>query len=106
ACDPSHYTWIQRAVDTWALLARGALQLPADSLPWVVLFDARCSWELAPRRALAEDAREVSTDAKLRYGGSPVVVHATVHRDSIRLPSGSKIPPRPAAFASLYRGDS
>jgi hypothetical protein len=97
---------MQRALDTWALVSRDALGLPADSLPWIVLFDARCTWHLAPRGSLGKVEQDITGDAALRFGGAPVMVRSLVHGDSVQLPSGRTVPPQPTAFASLYRGDS
>jgi hypothetical protein len=106
ACGSTQYRWMQRALDTWALISRSALELPPDSLPWIVLFDTRCAWHLAPRGAVGEEARDATGEAGLRFGSAPVVVQSLAHGDSIRLPSGRVIPPEPTAFTSLYRGDS
>lgn len=97
---------MQRAIDTWALVSRGSFGLQADSLPWVVLFDARCTWHLAPRHAVGDGAREATAEAGLRFGGASVAVQSLAHHDSVRLPSGRVLSPGPTAFASLYRGDS
>lgn len=105
-CVTTPARWMQRAVDTWAMVSRDAFGLPADSLPWIVLFDARCAWHLAPRREAAPDARDVTREMALRFGGAPVVVQAVVHGDTLRLPSGQTVRAQPTAFASLYRGDS
>lgn len=102
ACGANQYRWMQRALDTWALVSRSALELPPDSLPWIVLFDAECAWHLAPRGAVGEAARDVTAEAGLRFGGRPIRVQNHAHGDSIRLPSGRVIPPAPTAFASLY----
>ncbi len=103
ACGATPYRWMQRALDTWALVSRSALELPPDSLPWIVLFDAECTWHLAPRGTIEEAARDITAEAGLRFGGGPVRVHRLVHGDSIALPSGRVISPEPTAFASLYR---
>lgn len=90
---------MQRALDTWAFVSRDALGLPADSLPWVVLFDARCTWHLAPRTVPTAATQDLTDAAGLRFGSAPVIVHAQVHGDTVRLPSGQAIPARPTAFA-------
>lgn len=106
-CDTRPVAWMQRALDTWALVSRNSLELPPDSLPWIILYDARCAWYLAPRDAPADSAHDVTGKVKLRFASAPVVVHAFVHNDSLHLPSGHTLPAgQPTAFTSLYRGDS
>lgn len=105
-CGAPPATWMQRALDTWALVSRDALGLPADSLPWIILFDARCAWHLAPRSSLEQGAQDATLDVTLRFGSAPVELRGLVHGDSLRLPSGRTVPAQPTAFASLYRGDS
>lgn len=105
-CEANQYRWMQRALDTWALVSRSALELPADSLPWIVLFDEVCAWHLAPKGPLADVASDVTKEASLRFGEAPVTVKQLVHSDSIRLPSGQVVPAHPTAFASLYQADS
>lgn len=105
-CSREPTRWMQRALDTWAMVARDAFMLPADSLPWIVLFDEHCAWHLAARGSPPPGSQDVTASAALRFSGATVVVHALVHRDTVRLPSGNVLPARRTAFAGLYRADS
>lgn len=91
---------IRDALGSWESLSREVLRLEDTSLPWMVLFDTRCTWHLAPGTPRPEKARGVKTP--LVFAGEPVVVLAEPHGGEVALPDGSS---RPAgegtAFASL-----
>jgi hypothetical protein len=106
-CYTDPVAWMQRALDTWALVSRNSLELRPDSLPWIILYDARCAWHLSPRGAPANSSHDVTDKVGLRFASAPVTVHAFEHGDTLHLPSGRVLPAtQPAAFTSLYRGDS
>lgn len=106
-CVSGPVAWMQRALDTWALVSRNSLELRPDSLPWIILYDARCAWHLSPRGAPAESSHDMTGRVALRFAGAPVTVYAFEHGDTLHLPSGQVLPAtQPAAFTSLYRGDS
>lgn len=92
--------WIQQALDGWDRVARDILRYPRSSLPWIVLFDRSCAWHLAPDEALLPEGWSVPSI--LTFAGDPVPVQVVRHDGAVWLPSGSPMPVRGAAFASLY----
>lgn len=92
--------WIQTALHGWERVALDFLRLDPEPLPWMVLFDRSCTWHLAAREGQPADADPVT--AGLTFAGASVPVRVMRHEEVIRLPSGSTIPVRGAAFASLY----
>src|SRR5690606_22067915 len=40
--------WLQQALDGWELVRRDFLQVEPRPLPWILLYDASCLWELSP----------------------------------------------------------
>lgn len=85
-CVSGPVAWMQRALDTWALVSRNSLELRPDSLPWIILYDARCAWHLSPRGAPAESSHDMTGRVALRFAGAPVTVYAFEHGDTLHLP--------------------
>jgi hypothetical protein len=100
ALDEEQTAWLQRALDGWSRLTGEILHIPEQPLPWIVSFDESCVWHVAAPEAAAESSREVETSLVL--SGAPVRVQATPHSGTVELPSGSEIPARAMAFASLW----
>lgn len=96
--------WIQRALDGWELVRRDYLRLDERPLPWVVLYDARCSWDIAPTDPpLIASSRLLSTP--LTFAGAPLQVRGTPHRGTVLLPNRVEIPIEVKASTQLYRND-
>ena len=94
--------WVQRALDGWELVRRDFLKLEPRPLPWIILFDAACVWDLAPAEPpLVPDATMLSTS--LTFAGGPVSVRATPHTGTVLLPNRVEIPIEVKASTALYR---
>ena len=91
---------LQDALTSWETVSREELRLEDVALPWMVLFDARCTWHVEPGSPRPKGAREVKTS--LRFSGKPVRVLAVPHGGKVLFPSGASHPAeQPTAFASL-----
>ena len=94
--------WLQRALDGWDLTRRDFLKLDAQGLPWIVLYDAKCIWHLAPTEPrFVEAARRLSRP--LTFDGEPIEARGEVHRGTILLPNRVEIPVEVKASTALYR---
>lgn len=94
--------WIQRALDGWELVRRDFLLVDARPLPWILLYDASCLWELSPAGpALVAGAHML--EAPLTFAGVPVAVRATAHRGTVLLPNRLEIAAEVKASTMLYR---
>jgi len=91
-------TWLQSTLDDWLELARDMGQEP-DHLPWMVVFDARCTWHLAGDSARLPVASQMA--AGLRAMDRDVAVFGLEHTEMVKLPGGDSIPAAPIAFTSL-----
>lgn len=101
-CDlsPGEVRWVQKALDGWERVAIEVLELDRAPLPRIVLFDESCVWHLAAEESELPDARLVRPG--LTFAGEPVPAVAQPYEGGVALPGGATIPPRAAAFASLY----
>jgi hypothetical protein len=94
--------WLQRALDGWELVRRNFLKIDAHPLPWIVLYDAACVWELAATGpALVPDAKNLETS--LTLAGAPLQVRAAPHGGTVLLPNRVEIPIEVKASTALYR---
>jgi len=78
--------WIQSALDSWTAARRDDLRLGSGELPWVILFDASCLWQIN---------RDSTT--------SPLT--GTPHSGHIPVPDGSTIDATVTSFAATYGPD-
>lgn len=81
--------WTQRFIDGWVLVSR-ELRFEPEPLPWIVLFDASCTWHLNPGEAGSATGEPLATSFSL--AGKPVPVRGLPHGGKVRLPNGSEIP--------------
>jgi len=90
--------WIEQTIRLWENIRRDALLLPAEKLPWMILFDESCVWQINP------DLAVLKTDAKNKIAFNPKLadVYLTGHTGKIALPSGEEIPAQLVSFASGY----
>jgi hypothetical protein len=94
--------WLQRALDGWEMVRGEFLKVEARPLPWIVLYDAACSWDLNPADPpLTPGARMLATS--LTFAGEPVAVRAAAHRGTVLLPNRVEIPIEVKASTALYR---
>ena len=92
--------WIAQTLRVWKKTRQSALLLPAEKLPWMVLFDESCVWHINP------DLRILKTDAKSRipFDRKVADVYLLNHAGKIALPNAQEIPARLLSFASGYDG--
>lgn len=88
--------WTQRFIDGWVLVSQ-ELRLQPKPLPWVVLFDASCTWHLNPGAAGLATGESLGTPFSL--AGEPVSVRGLRHGGKVRLPNESEIPAEVMAAA-------
>jgi|CXWL01.1.fsa_nt_gi hypothetical protein len=100
---PEERTWLAGAVGAWQRVSAEALALPPQSLPWMVLFDTACSWDLLPagsQESLPRGVGEVR--AELTVGGDVLTLRGRAHLGAVRLPTGDTIPPQLTTFTGSY----
>jgi hypothetical protein len=96
--------WVQRALDGWEVVRRDYLKLDGRPLPWIVLYDARCSWDIAPTDPpLVANSRMLASP--LMFAGEALSVRATPHQGTVLLPNRIEIPIEVKASTQLYRND-
>lgn len=94
--------WVQRALDGWDLVRRQFLKGEPRPLPWIILYDAGCVWDLAPTDPpLVAGARMLPTP--LTFDNAPVPVRAAPHRGTVLLPNRVEIAVEVKASTALYR---
>lgn len=94
--------WVQRALDGWDLVRRRFLKAAPRPLPWIILYDASCVWDLAPAAPpLSADAQELPSG--LTFDGAPVPVRAARHGGTVLLPNRVEIAIEVKASTALYR---
>jgi hypothetical protein len=86
--------WVQQALDSWGWVLVDALRHKL-SLPWIVLFDSTCVWELGVPGA------EHFAAAGIKFDGAPVAVRARAHDGTVTLPNGKELPAAPIAAGFL-----
>jgi hypothetical protein len=93
--------WVQRALDGWELVRRDFLKLDDGPLPWIVLFDASCTWHVAPDARLMPSTTPI--DTPLIHAGRPVDVRVQPHQGTVLLPNRVEVPASVKASTALYR---
>jgi hypothetical protein len=93
--------WAQRFVDGWAQISQ-ELRLDPEPLPWIVLFNASCTWHLQPGAAGSSIGEPLATT--LTSAGKPVTVRAMPHQGMVQLPNGKEIPAQIMAAAFSIQG--
>lgn len=86
--------WTEDALLAWQKVERDDLKLEPAPLPWIVLYDKTCVWNLkpaAPGRLRGLFKRRVPNSAR-----------GIVHGGRIQLPDGETITPSLVSFASTY----
>lgn len=81
--------WIQDALESWTTARRDDLRLGSGELPWVVLFDASCVWQI--------------NRGGIRSPRSPMT--GTRHNGRISIPDDSTIDATVTSFAATYGPD-
>lgn len=104
SCAPDGRTtqWMQRAIGGWEFVSRDALRLPQAPAPWMVFYDAACVWHVGfDVSRLAPGT--VPVPLALEWHGQPLLVRATAHGGTVRLPDDSALPAgENVARTSLY----
>ena len=93
--------WIQTALDGWRKVSHEFLGAEHPPLPWIVLFNNSCVWNVAPEDGTLDEAAPITTP--LSFGGQPIPIRAVARRETVHLPDGRDIPAQPVAMASVYR---
>jgi hypothetical protein len=78
--------WIQGAVESWTAARRDDLRLGSAELPWIVLFDASCTWQI-------------------NRGSTASPLTGTPHDGHISIPDGNVIDAAVTSFAATYGPD-
>ena len=78
--------WIEGALESWTTTRRDDLRLGSAELPWIVLFDASCSWQI-------------------NRGGTPSPLSGTPHNGRISIPDDNTIDAAVTSFAGTYGPD-
>lgn len=93
--------WLGPALSAWESATERLLGRPAEGLPWMVLFDQDCVWNVA-EHAAAGGAEIADIGLRFRGAGIPVTVHR--HLGTFVTPNDSKQLPTPTA-ATLMATD-
>lgn len=86
AMDAADRAWIEGALAAWRRVERVHLKLPAQPIPTVVTFDARCAF-----------TRESGQGDRAPWGGME-------HKGAVALPDGQTLPPGVVSFAAPSEG--
>lgn len=91
--------WVQRALDGWRWVLDEALAID-PRLPWMVLFDATCTWQLGVPDGVPAAGQPVAS--ALVFAGRPVALRSERHGGTVVLPNGKQRPPAPMAAGTPY----
>jgi hypothetical protein len=105
-CEPKadETKWLDGTVRVWRSVRADSLKLAPARLPWLILFDEKCVYNINPDVKFAD--QQDKTDRSYRVlGGERVAIYSTEHLGKIKLPDGQTIPAQLISFAANYDGD-
>ncbi|HQU86750.1 MAG TPA: hypothetical protein PKY59_26695 [Pyrinomonadaceae bacterium] len=92
--------WIEKTVGIWEKVRKDSLNISAQKLPWLILFDANCVWNINPD--VSEFSAQNSIKDKIVFGKKSYEVFGLKHVGKISLPENGEIPAQLISFASNY----
>jgi hypothetical protein len=95
--------WLGRTAATWKMVRSHSLRLPPAKLPWMVVFDRECVYNINPNEKYSPAP---GFGYVLKLGNETVSVRSRNHAGTVDLPDGASIPARVISFAANYDSDS
>lgn len=92
--------WIEETVEIWEKVRTDSLKISTQKLPWLILFDENCVWNINPD--ISEFSAQNSIKDKIVFGKKSYDVFALKHEGKISLPENGEIPAQLISFASNY----
>ena len=100
AAQKAETVWIEQTLRIWGKTRQDALLLPAEKLPWLVLFDESCVWHVNPDLPTLK----LAANSRIPFNRKLADVYLTSHDGKITLPNKQEIPAQLLSFASNYDG--
>lgn len=97
--------WMRGTLKQWQQTAVHELRLADVSLPWVIFFDAKCSWNVNASQPELDGLADHMHRGVFAYADDSLPLAAYAHGGNIGLPEGGAIPPQLILFASTFGAD-
>lgn len=94
--------WIEKTVGIWEKVRKDSLNISAQKLPWLILFDENCVWNINPDAS--EFSAQNAAKDKIVFDKKTYEVLTLKHEGEISLPENGKMPAQLISFASNYGG--
>ncbi|MFT3743233.1 MAG: hypothetical protein QM785_02960 [Pyrinomonadaceae bacterium] len=95
-------TWLEQTIRSWKKVRQNGLKLKAAKLPWLVLFDENCVYNIGVNKIFFESTAQPEVRS---LAGENVTVYSAPHTGKIALPDGQIIPAQLVSFAANYDND-
>jgi hypothetical protein len=100
--DDAETRWIQSALTLWQAASHDLLHRREDKVPWMILFDRRCTFHVEPDPGRLE---VLPLETSLELFGRSLRVIALPHSEKVELPGGKEIGVEVMAATQLYGED-
>jgi len=106
-CEPTadETRWLNSTVQVWKRVRSDSLKLEPARLPWLILFDEKCVYNINPNLKILDPQSGARSSDRILLAGEKVVIYPAEHRGQIKLPDGQTIPAQLISFAANYDGD-
>ena len=96
--------WLEATIKAWKKVRSDSLKLPPSKLPWLVLFNEKCVFNINPSAKLFKNPSGVQPQIR-SLAGEEVAVYSAPHDGKITLPDAQVIPAQLISFAANYDSD-
>jgi len=96
--------WLEGTIRSWNAVRKNELHLPASALPWSVLFDEKCVYNVNADPRLFS-ATEGDRSAVRSMAGEQLRIASSSHDGKIKLPDEQTIPAQLISFAANFDSD-
>lgn len=101
---PDETVWLEGTIKAWKKVRSDSLKLPPANLPWLVLFDDKCVFNINPNPKFFKNSSGRSPNSR-SLAGEKVAVYFAPHDGKITLPDAQIIPAHLISFAANYDND-
>lgn len=97
---PAEREGIEKTVNIWETVRKNSLYISSAKLPWLILFDESCVWNINPD--ISEFSEKNMTKDKIVFNKKSYDLFALKHEGKISLPEKREIPAQLLSFAANY----
>lgn len=96
--------WLDGTINAWNAIRKNELELPPSGLPWTVLFDDKCVYNINADSKLFSAGNE-TRQVERTMAGEQLLIASSPHNGMIALPDGQSIPAQLISFAANFDGN-